>query len=141
MKKTLLLTALIILSINAFSQIGVDVNNQMETTIDYKLNRFRFGASFDPNQNNLSMIMPAFKYEIIQKEDYNMYFGVTVVDLEFISGVRIPVGVNIFPFTTKNFGLMMEVYGSYGTEYEWDQPDGYDNRFFVRGVVGFTYRF
>jgi hypothetical protein len=141
MKFLLLCFFSLTITVNTFSQIGIDVNNQMETTIDYKYNRFRIGATLDPNKNELSMIMPALKFEIVQKTDYNMYFGVTLVDLDVLSSIRIPIGINYFPFTNKHFGFLMEVYGSYGNEYEWTQQDGYDDRFFIRGVVGLTYRF
>ena len=141
MKKILVTALFTILSYNAFSQIGVTVNTEMESTIDYRINSLRLGATFDPSVDNWAMVMPTIKYEIMQKEDYNLHAGITLVNLDHISSVRIPLGLDFTPFENKNFGLSMEVYGSYGTEYEWDLPDGYDDRFFVRGTVGFSYRF
>ncbi|PWD97888.1 hypothetical protein [Marinilabilia rubra] len=139
--KKLLTLVFVLTSISAYSQIGASVNTEMESTIDYKINRFRLGATFDPDVDKWAMVMPSVKYEIIQKEDYTFHAGITLVDLDHVSGVRIPVGIDAFPFANKNFGFVMEVYGTYGTEYEWDLPDGYDDRFFIRGTVGFTYRF
>ncbi|MBN2596272.1 MAG: hypothetical protein JXR82_05760 [Marinifilaceae bacterium] len=141
MKKFLFIVLLMILNFNVFSQVGVTVNTEMESTIDYRINRLRLGATFDPSVDKWAMVMPTIKYEIIQKEDYILHAGITLVNLDHISCVRIPLGINFTPFENKNFGLAMEVYGSYGTEYEWDLPDGYDDRFFVRGTVGFSYRF
>ncbi len=128
------------LSISTFAQLGVTINTKSETTIDYKIKRFRIGITFDPNENQTEMIMPAIKYELIQQDDHVIYTGCTLINIDNISSVRIPVGINYFPFTKNNFGLTMELNGCYGKEYQWDLPDGYDDKLFIRGSLGFIYR-
>ena len=67
-------------------------------------------------------------YDILDKDDYEFYAGLGVRSNEFI-GLVIPVGVNIYPLTTKNFGFHMELAPILGESYV------------LRGSWGIRYRF
>lgn len=47
-------------------------------------------------------------YDFLRKEDYAIYGGLGVRVNGFI-GLVIPIGINIYPFTTKQFGFLMEL--------------------------------
>jgi len=141
MKRLVIITILAFIGFNNFAQLVMGVNTQMEASLDYKVKRFRFGASFDPDKNDLNMVMPTLKYEFIQNDDYQLYAGLVLIDFNPVTSVRLPIGLNYFPFEKKQFGFSMEIYGSYGKEYEWTEPEGYDNRFFIRGSLGLVFVF
>jgi hypothetical protein len=47
-------------------------------------------------------------YDILNKVDYEFYMGLGARGEEF-DGVVIPVGLNIYPLTSKNFGFHIEL--------------------------------
>lgn len=67
-------------------------------------------------------------YDIVEKEDYEIYAG---AGLKFndLGGVVIPVGINIYPFTLKQFGFQIELSPIVGEDA------------LLRGSWGIRYRF
>jgi len=67
-------------------------------------------------------------YDILNKEDYELYGGLGVRGGEF-TGLVIPIGLNVYPFSKKNFGFHIEVAPIIG------EDD------ILRGSWGIRYRF
>lgn len=67
-------------------------------------------------------------YDILNNEDYEFYAGLGMRANGFI-GLVVPVGINIYPLTTKNFGFHIELAPIIG------ESD------ILRGSWGIRYRF
>lgn len=67
-------------------------------------------------------------YDILKKEDYEFYAGLGFRMNEF-TGIVIPIGLNIYPLTTKQFGFQIEL-----------SPIVGENNI-LRGSWGIRYRF
>jgi hypothetical protein len=67
-------------------------------------------------------------YDMLNKEDYELYGGVGVRGGEF-TGLVIPIGLNVYPFSKKNFGFHLELAPIIGE----------DN--ILRGSWGIRYKF
>lgn len=68
-------------------------------------------------------------YDVINREDYEFYAGLGVRINDF-EGLVLPIGLNIFPFDSKNFGFHIEfaainnmdaVRGSWGIRYKFSE--------------------
>lgn len=68
-------------------------------------------------------------YDVLDQEDYEFYAGLGARTSDY-SGIVIPLGLNFYPFTTKNFGFHMELAPIIG-----DAGD------LLRGAWGIRYRF
>jgi hypothetical protein len=69
-------------------------------------------------------------YDILNKEDYEVYGGLGVRSEEDYGSVALPVGLNVYPFTGKKFGFHIELAVLAGE----DDP-------VLRGSWGIRYRF
>ncbi len=47
-------------------------------------------------------------YDILNKEDYEVYGGLGIRGGDY-TGLTIPLGINMYPFPTKNFGFHIEL--------------------------------
>lgn len=76
-------------------------------------------------------------YDILNKDDYELYLGLGI-RVNGFSGAVIPLGVNFYPFTTKEFGFHIELAALFGennaTLFE-SEAD------ILRGSWGIRYRF
>ena len=68
-------------------------------------------------------------YDIINKADYEFYAGLGA-RFNLYDGIVIPIGLNIFPFSSKNFGFQMEL-----------SPIVFGDDDLLRGSWGIRYRF
>jgi len=48
-------------------------------------------------------------YDILNKEDYEVYVGLGIRGGDDYTGVPVPLGINIYPFPMKNFGFHIEL--------------------------------
>lgn len=72
-------------------------------------------------------------YDLLRKEDFALYAGVGV-RLNSFTGVVIPLGINVYPLATKQFGFHIELSpilgedallrGSWGIRYRFKQKGG-----------------
>ena len=69
-------------------------------------------------------------YDILNKEDYEVYGGLGLRSENEYGGVVFPVGLNVYPFTAKKFGFHIEL-ALLASE---DDP-------ILRGSWGIRYRF
>ncbi|HVG41451.1 MAG TPA: hypothetical protein VM888_07545 [Chitinophagaceae bacterium] len=67
-------------------------------------------------------------YDIVENEDYEIYAGLGGRINQF-NGLVIPIGINIFPFTIKQFGFHVELAPLIG------------NESILRGSWGIRYQF
>jgi hypothetical protein len=67
-------------------------------------------------------------YDVLNKEEYEFYSGIGI-RTNNITGLVIPIGLNFYPFLTKNFGFQIEVTPIIGDEE------------ILRGSWGIRYRF
>lgn len=78
---------------------------------------------FDRTSFELSVM-----YDILNKDEFEFYVGLGIKS-EVVEGLVIPVGVNIYPFSNKNFGFHIELAPIFGSNYV------------LRGSWGIRYRF
>jgi len=69
-----------------------------------------------------------FTYDILNKDNYEFYGGLGARAEDF-TGLVIPIGLNFYPFSTKNFGFHIELAPILGDEN------------ILRGSWGIRYRF
>lgn len=134
--KKLLLATFIVLSFQSFSQFGVNYNltrgSYFGLNYEFK-NRFR--PEFRVTTNNEYFLdAPTFEgvllLDIIDKSEYEVYLGAGAGNISFYGlSFVLPIGLNMYPFTTKNFGFHIEIAPTI---------DDYLN---LRGTIGIRYRF
>ncbi len=95
-----------------FAQLGVAFHqsNIPFIGINYEINgllrpEIRIGTD---NYFDDTSIEAIITYDIFDKDNYEFYAGIGGRVNNF-SGVVIPVGLNIYPFTFKNFGFHIEL--------------------------------
>jgi hypothetical protein len=54
-------------------------------------------------------IEAVFVYDLINKEDYELYAGAGIRAANDFTGVVIPIGLNIYPLSVKQFGFHLEL--------------------------------
>ena len=131
MKNLLLLFIAFIPSV-VFGQFGVDYNQSvlpfigMNYEIKEKLRpELRIGTDLDFNDFTIEGILA---YDIINTENYEFYLGIGGRG-QLFPGLVIPVGLNFYPFPSKDFGFQMEFAPILGATT------------FLRGSWGIRYRF
>lgn len=82
----------------------------------------------DQYTDNLSFEGAGF-FDVIDKTDFEFYAGLGFRTRDF-SGLVLPVGLNVYPFPVKNFGLHMELATLFSEE-----------NWLLRGSWGIRYRF
>lgn len=132
--KSLLVLVLLSLPTFAFSQIGVNYHqsNLPFVGINYEIKeKFRpeLRIAVDQYFEDLD-VEGVVTYDFIEKEEFEFYAGVGA-RVEQLSGVVVPIGLNIFPFERKAFGFHIEVApligesvvlrGSWGIRYQFNR--------------------
>ena len=131
MRKLVLLLLAFIPSI-VFAQFGVSFHqsNLPFVGINYEIKnklRAELRLGTDNYFENTS-IEGVLTYDLVKKDDYEFYAGLGVRANGF-TGLVIPVGLNIYPFTAKQFGFHIEV------------APIVDDASILRGSWGIRYRF
>lgn len=135
MKTKLLLSLGVIIcsSVNVQAQLGVDVHqsNLPFVGIHYQMTeRFipeiRIGT--DISMRDLSFELD-LNFIILKNDEFEFYSGIGGRTNVF-KGIVVPVGLNVYPFETKNFGFQIEV----ASLIRWDEE-------VLRGSWGIRYRF
>ena len=131
MKYVIVLLLIVIPSIS-FAQLGIAFHqsNLPFIGLNYEIKgklrpELRIGTD---NYFDAISVEGIVSYDILKKEDYEFYAGVGFRTNDF-TGVVIPVGLNIYPLSTKQFGFHIELSPIVGD----------DN--LVRGSWGIRYRF
>jgi hypothetical protein len=116
----------------AFAQFGANFHqtNIPFVGINYEIKdrirpEFRLGADAYLEDLSAEFITT---YDILNKEEYELYAGLGVRGGEY-AGAVIPVGLNAYPFSKKNFGFHIELAPIIG------EDD------ILRGSWGIRYRF
>ena len=111
MKQTIILLLVVFPSL-AFGQLGISFHqsNLPFVGINYELKNklrpeIRLGTD---NFFEAMAIEGVLIYDLSKKEDYDLYAGVGV-RVNGFTGVVIPLGINIYPLTTKQFGFHIEL--------------------------------
>ena len=133
MRKLLILIFCVVSVNSAFAQFGVSVHQSNLPFIgfNYELaDRFvpELRLGMDTNLENMSVEAVA-TYQFINKQDLEVYVGLGG-RANNIAGLVVPLGINFFPFTSKNFGFHIEM-----------APIVYEGSTIVRGSWGIRYRF
>ncbi len=131
MRKTII-TLLIALPTISFGQLGISFHqsNLPFIGLNYEIKNkiraeLRVGTDIYFDAISVEGVMT---YDILKKEDYEFYAGLGVRTNDF-TGLVIPIGLNIYPLTTKQFGFQIELSPIVGD----------DN--ILRGSWGIRYRF
>lgn len=95
-----------------FAQLGVSFHqsNLPFIGVNYEIkNKIRpeVRVGIDNFFENLS-VEGVVTYDLIKKEEYEFYAGLGV-RINSFTGAVIPVGVNVYPFSTKQFGFHIEL--------------------------------
>ena len=97
---------------NSFAQIGVSFNQSTMpfVGVSYEINnRFlpelRIGTDNYINDTSLELVV---NYIFKRNETVNVYAGLGG-RVGFFEGLVVPVGLNIYPFESKNFGFQIEL--------------------------------
>lgn len=130
--RKIILTLFIALPTISFAQLGISfhqsnlpfigVNYEIKNKIRPEL---RIGTD---NYFDAISVEGIITYDILKKEDYEFYAGLGVRTNDF-TGLVIPIGLNIYPLRTKQFGFHIEL----------SPVVGDDN--ILRGSWGIRYRF
>jgi hypothetical protein len=121
----------------AMAQLGVNFHqsNVPFVGINYQISNkvrteLRLGAD---NYFELISVEGVATYDILKKDEYEFYAGLGFRTNNF-TGIVIPVGINIYPLTTKQFGFHIELApivgdgnilrGSWGIRYRFAKKDG-----------------
>ncbi len=131
MKKYIIVLFTVVPSI-IFGQLGVSfhqsnlpfigINYQIKNKIRPEL---RIGID---NYIEIISVEAVVTYDLIKKDDYEFYAGLGIRGNDF-EGLVIPVGLNIYPLTIKQFGFHIEIAPIFG------------EGTLVRGSWGIRYRF
>jgi len=129
--KNLILLIFILPSI-AYGQFGVDYNQSSLPFlgVNYEIKdkirpEMRIGTDNFFNDITLEGIVT---YDILNTENHEFYLGLGVRG-QLFAGLVVPVGLNFYPFPTKDFGFQIEIAPIIG------------NSNILRGSWGIRYRF
>lgn len=130
--KKITLTFLILFPALSFCQLGISFHqsNLPFIGINYEIKdrirpELRIGT--DNYFSDIS-VEGVITYDMIQKNDYEFYAGIGA-RVNSLAGIVIPIGLNIFPFTEKQFGFHIELSPIIGDDSV------------IRGSWGIRYRF
>lgn len=131
--KPFIVILFLVSSVAASAQFGVSFHqsNLPFAGISYEINdrirpELRLGTDRYLEDISLEVVVVG---DILNKEDYEIYIGVGVIGPAEYEGFEIPVGINIYPLQTKNFGFHIEVTPIIGDDS------------ILRGSWGIRYRF
>ena len=130
--KRIIILLLVVVPTFAIGQLGISFHQSnlpfvgLNYEIKHKLRpEIRLGTD---NYFESMSIEGVLTYDVFKKEDYELYAGLGV-RLNGFTGVVVPLGLNIYPLTTKQFGFHIELSPIIG--------DGS----ILRGSWGIRYRF
>lgn len=110
--KLIVVLSFLFFSNNSFAQVGVSFNqsNMPFVGLSYEINnRFlpelRIGTDNYINDTSLELVV---NYIFKKNETVNVYAGLGG-RVGFFEGLVVPVGLNIYPFESKNFGFQIEL--------------------------------
>lgn len=110
--KRIIILLLITIPSFSFGQFGVSIHQSFLPFAGFSYefkNRIRpeIRVATDNYFYDLS-VEGILTYDVLKKEDYNIYVGVGA-KVNGFDGLVIPIGMNIYPFATKRFGFVMEL--------------------------------
>lgn len=130
--RQIILVLFIVLPSIAFGQLGVSFHqsNLPFVGLNYEIkNKLRTEIRLGTDNYFSSMsIEGVLTYDLAKKEDYEIYAGLGG-RVDGFTGVVIPLGLNIYPLTTKQFGFHIELSPIIGEQN------------ILRGSWGIRYRF
>jgi len=116
----------------SFAQLGVAYH---QSNLPFIGVNYEFGEKFRPElrigtdnffaDTSLELVAT---YDILNKEEFEVYAGIGG-RIESFTGIVVPIGLNIYPHTTKQFGFQIEVAPLIG------------DSVVLRGSWGIRYRF
>ena len=129
--KTLALFILLLLPLTGFGQIGVNFHQSNIPSIGLSYDiiekvRVESRVSVDNFSDNLSFENMVL-YDFLNHDDHEVYTGLGYRN-NALAGFVLPLGLNIYPFTSKKFGFHIEL----------ALIDEFD---ILRGSWGIRYRF
>lgn len=130
--RKIIITLLIALPVISFGQLGISFHqsNLPFLGLNYEIKNkirteLRVGTD---NYFDAVSVEGIITYDVLKKEDYEFYAGLGIRTNGF-TGLVIPIGLNIYPLTTKQFGFQIELSPIVGDEN------------ILRGSWGIRYRF
>ena len=134
--KRIIISLFIVVPSFAFGQLGISFHqsNLPFVGLNYEIkNRLRSEVRLGTdNYFDAMSIEGALTYDVSKKEDYEIYAGLGV-RVNGFTGLVIPIGINIYPLTTKQFGFHIELApiigerellrGSWGIRYKFRRKD------------------
>ncbi|HZH94304.1 MAG TPA: hypothetical protein VEY06_00405 [Flavisolibacter sp.] len=108
----LVIISLFVLPLFAFAQFGVNFHqsNLPFVGVNYEIkNRLRTELRIGTdNYFDATTLEGVITYDMVNKDDYEIYAGIggRVINFE---GLVIPIGVNVYPLSTKQFGFHIEL--------------------------------
>lgn len=132
--RILILLFLFVLPSFAFGQFGVNFH---QSNLPFIGLNYEFKSKLRPelrvgteNYFGETSIEAVLTYDIINKNDYEVYTGIGG-RLNGFEGLVIPIGVNVYPLTAKQFGFHIELAsiisessvlrGSWGIRYQFNR--------------------
>lgn len=116
----------------AFSQLGVNFHqsNLPFIGVNYEIKNkwrpeLRIGTD---NYFEATTLEAVVTYDLAEREEYEIYVGLGG-RINQLEGLVVPIGVNVYPLTTKQFGFHVELAPLIGSETV------------LRGSWGIRYRF
>jgi len=108
----LVIISLFVLPLFAFAQFGVNFHqsNLPFVGVNYEFkNKLRTELRIGTNNYfDATTLESVITYDMVDKDDYEIYAGIggRVINFE---GLVIPIGVNVYPLSTKQFGFHIEL--------------------------------
>jgi hypothetical protein len=130
--KQIIILLLVLVPFFANAQLGISYHQSNLPFVGFNYdmkNKLRPEIRLGTDQYFYAMsIEGVLTYDIAKKEDYELYAGLGV-RVNGFTGVVIPLGLNFYPLTTKQFGFHIELSPIVGEES------------LLRGSWGIRYRF
>ena len=108
----LVIISLFVLPLFAFAQFGVNFHqsNLPFVGVNYEFkNKLRTELRIGTNNYfDATTLEGVITYDMVDRDDYEIYAGIggRVINFE---GLVIPIGVNVYPLSTKQFGFHIEL--------------------------------
>lgn len=130
--KHLVWASLLLMPAIGFSQAGISFHQSNLPFVGFN---YEFKSKLRPeirvgtdNYFDALSVEGVLTYDFARREEYDLYGGVGL-RLNGFAGVVVPLGINVYPFTAKQFGFHVELAPIVGEES------------ILRGSWGIRYRF
>lgn len=115
--KNFFLSLVLLFPMFCFGQFGVcfQQSNSSVVGVNYEFfNRLRTELRFglDMRTSERASLELAVIYDYFQKEEYELYAGLGVINRP--GSLIVPIGINLYPFENKRFGFNIEVAPVFG---------------------------